>query len=370
MVKGGEEGSWFIYSFVARGTMVLAEFTEFTGNFPAIAAQCLQKLPSSNNKFTYSCDHHTFNFLVHDGYAYCVVAKESVPRHVSIAFLERLKVDFRKKYGGGKADTASAKSLNKEFGPVIKEHMQYIVEHAEEIEKVSKVKAQVSEIKSIMLENIEKSVDRGEKLTDLAEKTTHLHSQVFGSLAAFDVTVTLTCPAEKEVEFELIPVPNLTPQFSQEELREIHLNESKDLRASKKVQPSFLGQKNYDGNKEKRIDLNDLENLCLGESSANFLCFSSLILLNELKKWQRRQIVKEKLRLMTEALEQAEERLLRLQERHDRILYQMNSQYLSHKEMEEALIGARKAMNDALDFSVSLREIQLRILSSYPDVTV
>ncbi|XP_020254830.1 vesicle-associated membrane protein 724-like [Asparagus officinalis] len=177
MVKGGEEGSWFIYSFVARGTMVLAEFTEFTGNFPAIAAQCLQKLPSSNNKFTYSCDHHTFNFLVHDGYAYCVVAKESVPRHVSIAFLERLKVDFRKKYGGGKADTASAKSLNKEFGPVIKEHMQYIVEHAEEIEKVSKVKAQVSEIKSIMLENIEKSVDRGEKLTDLAEKTTHLHSQ-------------------------------------------------------------------------------------------------------------------------------------------------------------------------------------------------
>lgn len=58
----------FIYSFVARGTMVLAEYTEFTGNFPAIAAQCLHKLPSSNNKFTYNCDHHTFNFLVEDGY--------------------------------------------------------------------------------------------------------------------------------------------------------------------------------------------------------------------------------------------------------------------------------------------------------------
>lgn len=58
----------FIYSFVARGTMVLAEYTEFTGNFPAIAAQCLQRLPSSNNKFTYKCDHHIFNFLVEDGY--------------------------------------------------------------------------------------------------------------------------------------------------------------------------------------------------------------------------------------------------------------------------------------------------------------
>lgn len=58
----------FIYSFVARGTMVLAEYTEFTGNFPAIAAQCLQRLPSTNNKFTYKCDHHIFNFLVEDGY--------------------------------------------------------------------------------------------------------------------------------------------------------------------------------------------------------------------------------------------------------------------------------------------------------------
>ncbi|PKA62952.1 Vesicle-associated membrane protein 724 [Apostasia shenzhenica] len=180
-MSGGKEErqqeGWFIYGFVARGTLVLAEFTEFTGNFPAIAAQCLQRLPASNNRYTYACDHHTFNFLLHDGYVYCVVAKESVTKHISIALLERLKEDFKKRYGGGKADTATAKSLNKEFGPVIKEHMQYIVEHAEEIEKLLKVKAQVSEIKSIMLENIEKAVDRGEKLSDLAEKTTDLHSQ-------------------------------------------------------------------------------------------------------------------------------------------------------------------------------------------------
>ncbi|XP_027331967.1 vesicle-associated membrane protein 724-like isoform X1 [Abrus precatorius] len=175
----------FIYSFVARGTMVLAEYTEFTGNFPAIAAQCLQKLPSSNNKFTYNCDHHTFNFLVEDGYgnvlfsliSYCVVAKESVGKQISIAFLERVKADFKKRYGGGKADTAVAKSLNKEFGPVMKEHMKYIIDHAEEIEKLIKVKAQVSEVKSIMLENIDKAIDRGENLTILADKTETLRSQ-------------------------------------------------------------------------------------------------------------------------------------------------------------------------------------------------
>ncbi|RVW71147.1 Vesicle-associated membrane protein 721 [Vitis vinifera] len=58
-----------IYSFVARGTVILAEFTEFSGNFTSIAAQCLQKLPATNNKFTYNCDGHTFNYLVEDGYS-------------------------------------------------------------------------------------------------------------------------------------------------------------------------------------------------------------------------------------------------------------------------------------------------------------
>lgn len=58
-----------IYSFVARGTMILAEYTEFSGNFNSIASQCLQKLPSSNNRFTYNCDGHTFNYLVESGFS-------------------------------------------------------------------------------------------------------------------------------------------------------------------------------------------------------------------------------------------------------------------------------------------------------------
>lgn len=48
--------------------------------------------------------------------AYCVVATESAGRQIPIAFLERIKDDFSKRYGGGKATTATAKSLNKEFG--------------------------------------------------------------------------------------------------------------------------------------------------------------------------------------------------------------------------------------------------------------
>ncbi|KAE8700750.1 VAMP722 protein [Hibiscus syriacus] len=166
-----------IYAFVSRGEVILAEYTEFSGNFNTIAFQCLQKLPSSDNKFTYNCDGHTFNYLVDNGYTYCVVADESAGRQVTIAFLERVKDDFVSKYASGKATTALANSLNKEFGPKLKEHMQYCVEHPEEISKLAKVKAQVSEVKGVMMENIEKVLDRGEKIELLVDKTENLHQQ-------------------------------------------------------------------------------------------------------------------------------------------------------------------------------------------------
>ncbi|XP_006650747.1 vesicle-associated membrane protein 721-like [Oryza brachyantha] len=166
-----------IYAFVARGTVILAEYTEFTGNFTTIASQCLMKLPASNNKFTYTCDGHTFNYLVEDGFTYCVVAVESVGRQVPIAFLDRVKDDFTKRYGGGKAATAATNSLNRDFGSKLKEHMQYCADHPDEISKLAKVKAQVSEVKGVMMENIEKVLDRGEKIELLVDKTENLRSQ-------------------------------------------------------------------------------------------------------------------------------------------------------------------------------------------------
>ncbi|KAK7350264.1 hypothetical protein VNO77_08636 [Canavalia gladiata] len=166
-----------IYSFVARGTVILAEHTDFNGNFMSIALQCLQKLPASNNKFTYNCDGHTFNYLVDNGFTYCVVAVESVGRQIPMAFLERIKEDFTKRYVGGKAATATAKSLNREFGPKLKEHMQYCADHPEEVSKLAKVKAQVSEVKEVMMENIEKVLDRGEKIEVLVDKTENLRYQ-------------------------------------------------------------------------------------------------------------------------------------------------------------------------------------------------
>lgn len=116
-----------IYSFVAKGAVVLAEHTTFSGNFSTIAVQCLQKLPRNSNKFTYSCDGHTFNFLLDKEFGmvidlvnlfscmfhsifyffgltsflvvFLVVADEAVGRSVPFVFLERVKEDFMQRYG-------------------------------------------------------------------------------------------------------------------------------------------------------------------------------------------------------------------------------------------------------------------------------
>lgn len=68
------------------------------------------------------CMHTFFTFFFFQSIyhcalaAYCVVADESVGRQVPMAFLERIKDDFVSRYGGGKAATAMANGLNKEFG--------------------------------------------------------------------------------------------------------------------------------------------------------------------------------------------------------------------------------------------------------------
>lgn len=91
-----------IYAFVGRGNVILAEYTDFSGNFNSIAYQCLQKLPASNNKFTYNCDGHTFNYLVDNGFTYCVVAEESVGRQIPIAFWSALRMISCQNMGVGR----------------------------------------------------------------------------------------------------------------------------------------------------------------------------------------------------------------------------------------------------------------------------
>ena len=109
------------------------------------------------------------------------------------------------------------------------------------------------------------------------------------------------------------------------------------------------------------MDIGHIILAIIGFSTSFFLCVPNL------RRWHKQQMASEKLKLISEALEVAEERAARYQERHDRILSQVCSTYLTNTELVEALQGARAAMNQALEFAVDLRKIQFRILTSFPD---
>nr|CAB3496979.1 unnamed protein product [Digitaria exilis] len=167
-----------VYSFVARGTTVLADHAEVSGNFASVAAQCLQKLPSNNNRINYNCDGHTFNY------------------HLPVGFIERVKEDFSKKYSGGKAKSAAANGLKREYGPKLKEHMRYCDQHPEEIDKLAKVKAQVTEVKGVMMQNIEKAQDFRQQGTKIRRKmwweNMKMKLIVFGIVVALILLIVLT----------------------------------------------------------------------------------------------------------------------------------------------------------------------------------
>ncbi|KAJ0079113.1 hypothetical protein Patl1_22571 [Pistacia atlantica] len=95
----------------------------------------------------------------------------------------------------------------------------------------------------------------------------------------------------------------------------------------------------------------------IGFSSSFFLCLPSL------KRWLRHQISQKNLRLVSEALDLAEERMVQYQERHDRLLNQCFN-YTVTEELLKALAGAREAMDGALAFVVSLRYMQTKMFDS------
>eukprot|EP00271_Cylindrocystis_brebissonii_P015779 TRINITY_DN3878_c0_g1_i6.p2 TRINITY_DN3878_c0_g1~~TRINITY_DN3878_c0_g1_i6.p2 ORF type:complete len:238 (-),score=52.90 TRINITY_DN3878_c0_g1_i6:1500-2213(-) len=170
-----------IYSFVARGKTVVAEFSAYVGNFNQVAQQCLNRLSPDNKKATYVRDGFAFNFLTENAFTYCLVTEESFPRAVTFAFLSRIRDDFMSRFGGGKAESAFEHTLDRQYGPILKKEMEFCESSPSEVEKVAGVRAQMAEVKNVMLNNIDAVMSRGIKLDDLQEKTTDLqrHAQNF-----------------------------------------------------------------------------------------------------------------------------------------------------------------------------------------------
>lgn len=67
-----------LYALVARGTVVLAEFSAVSGNIGAIARRILEKLPSeSDSRLCFSQDRYIFHILRADGITFLCMANDT-----------------------------------------------------------------------------------------------------------------------------------------------------------------------------------------------------------------------------------------------------------------------------------------------------
>lgn len=175
--------SQIIYTLVSRGSDVLAEHTERTGNFEQVTRQLLKRIPAENKimSYVYPKEKFVFHYMVDDGITYLCMADESMGRKVPFRFLEDIKNKFVDTFGD-RAKTAIAYSFNPDFQGVIRRLMESANDPRNKTyrstnNKISEINDEIESTKSTVMESIEKVLDRGEKIELLVHKSDQLDDQ-------------------------------------------------------------------------------------------------------------------------------------------------------------------------------------------------
>ncbi|KAH0940913.1 hypothetical protein HID58_000550 [Brassica napus] len=168
-----------LYALVARGTVVLAEFTATSTNASTIAKQILEKVPGNNNdsNVSYSQDRYVFHVKRTDGLTVLCMAEETAGRRIPFAFLEDIHQRFVRTYGRA-VHTAQAYAMNDEFSRVLSQQIEYY-SNDPNADRINRIKGEMSQVRDVMIENIDKVLDRGERLELLVDKTATMQGNTF-----------------------------------------------------------------------------------------------------------------------------------------------------------------------------------------------
>lgn len=161
-----------LFAVVARGTTILANHTWCSGNFLEVTQQILAKIPSENNKLTYSHGSYLFHYICQDRIIYLCITDDDFERSRAFNFLNEIKKRFQTTYGS-RAQTALPYAMNSEFSSVLSAQLRHHSEN-KAVDRVVETQAQVDELKGIMVRNIDLVAQRGERLELLIDKTENL----------------------------------------------------------------------------------------------------------------------------------------------------------------------------------------------------
>ncbi|CAG8565409.1 9512_t:CDS:2 [Ambispora gerdemannii] len=166
-----------VYGLVARGPIILAEYTNSSGNFTQVTQAILEKIPPNNSKLTYVYDRYLFHYICEDGLTYMCMADDSFGRRIPFAFLADIKERFLNTYSKDRTNTALPYGMN-EFSKVIAKQMEYFSTNPN-ADRIKQVHGEIEQVKDVMVHNIERVLERGERIELLVDKTDSLNLQAF-----------------------------------------------------------------------------------------------------------------------------------------------------------------------------------------------
>lgn len=162
-----------LYALVARGTVVLAEFTGTTTNASTVAKQILDKIPGDNDSHvSYSQDRYIFHVKRTDGLTVLCMADDTAGRRIPFAFLEEIHQRFVRTYGRAVL-SAQPYGMNDEFSRVLSQQMEYY-SNDPNADRINRLKGEMSQVRNVMIENIDKVLERGDRLELLVDKTNNM----------------------------------------------------------------------------------------------------------------------------------------------------------------------------------------------------
>ncbi|KAF0925301.1 hypothetical protein E2562_016000 [Oryza meyeriana var. granulata] len=172
-----------VYALVARGTVVLAEFSAVSGNAGAVARRILEKLPpEAESRLCFAQDRYIFHVLRSPSpnnapLTFLCMANDTFGRRIPFLYLEDIQMRFIKNYGRI-AHSALAYAMNDEFSRVLHQQMEFFSSNPS-ADTLNRLRGEVTEIHTVMVDNIEKILDRGERISLLVDKTSTMQDSAF-----------------------------------------------------------------------------------------------------------------------------------------------------------------------------------------------
>ncbi|KAA3476882.1 vesicle-associated membrane protein 711-like protein isoform X1 [Gossypium australe] len=169
-----------LYGMVARGQVVLAEFSATQTNASVVARLILDKMKEVKNNSISSFSHHPYIFHVKgtDGLTVLCMADDASGRITPFAFLEDIHKKFVKTFGRA-VHSASAYAMNDEFSRVLCQQIDHFSRNPN-VDRLNRLKGEMNQV-LFQIYLCSFALERGDRLALLVEKAITMQQPMQGN---------------------------------------------------------------------------------------------------------------------------------------------------------------------------------------------